>query len=156
MVGSKTVQARSAIPDENLGLLANGASGRWDVSIDETTSGTGRWFAQIEGPSLWLSFEISSPAIITKLNQFLALPWTKGENNEGRLELGDAQGAPVALVRDNEYQDRAFLIVGPGDAPIVRLAVAGEDWDNLVQPFRQLEQGFLPSPSGGTPSGRSR
>jgi hypothetical protein len=156
MVGSKTVQARSAIPDENLGLLAIGASGQWDVSIDATTSGTERWFAQIEGPLLWLSFEISSPEIISKVNQFLALPWTKGENTEDRLELGDARGAPVALVRDDEYPDRAFLSVGPSDAPIVRFAVAGDDWHNLVQALRQVEQDLLPSPNGGTPNDTSR
>ena len=32
---------------ENLGLLANGSAGRWDVSIDCTISGVERWFAQI-------------------------------------------------------------------------------------------------------------
>ena len=156
MAGSNTDQVSSAIPDENFGLMANGSSGRWDVSIDETISGTERWFAQIEGPSLWLSFEIPSPTIISKVNQFLALPQPKGEQTEGRLELGEAEGTPVALVRDDEYPDRGFLIVGPSDAPIVRFAVAGEDWDNLVQALRQVEQDLLQSPSRGTPNGGSR
>jgi hypothetical protein len=151
MAGSKTVQASSAIPDENLGLLANGSSGRWDVSIDETVSGKERWFAQIEGPLLWLSFEIPSPAIIAKLNQFLAPPQTKGEETEDRFDLGEAEGTPVALVRDDEYPDRGFLVIGPSDSPIARFAVAGEDWHNLVQALRQVEQDLPQSPSRGTP-----
>jgi hypothetical protein len=156
MAGSHTVQPSSAIPDENLGLLANGSSGRWDVSIDEAISGTERWFAQIEGPLLWLYFEIPSPAMISKMIQFLAPPQTKSEDPEGRLELGEAKGNPVALVRDDEYPDRAFLIVGPSDCPIVRFAVAGEDWHHLVQALRQVEQDLLPFPSRGTPNDGSR
>jgi hypothetical protein len=61
MAGSKPIQASSETAGENLGLLANGSSGSWEVSIDESVSGTERWFAQIEGPSLWLYFEIPSP-----------------------------------------------------------------------------------------------
>ena len=151
MAGSHASQASPAIPDENLRLLANGSSGRWDVSIDETISGEERWFAQIEGPSLWLSFEIPSPAIIAKVNQFLARPQTKGEETEDRVDLGEAKGTPVALVRDDEYLDRGFLIIGPSDSPIARFAVAGKDWHHLVQALRQVEHGLSQSPSPGTP-----
>jgi hypothetical protein len=156
MAGAHMVQASPAIPDENLGLLANGSSGRWDVSIDETISGTQRWFAQIEGPSFWLSFEMASPEIISKAIQLLARPQTKSEENEGKLNLGEAQGTPVALVRDDEYTDRCFLIVGPSDSPTVRLAVAGEDWHSLVQALRQVEQDLLPSPRDPTPDDSSQ
>ena len=79
MAGSKTIQASSETPGENLGLLANGSSGSWEVSIDQSVSGTERSFAQIEGPSLWLYFEISSPDIIPKIIQFLLPPGTKSE-----------------------------------------------------------------------------
>src|SRR5438067_10170353 len=87
MAGSHTVQASSDIPDENLGLLANGSSGRWEVSIDETVSGTERWFAQVEGQSLWLSFEIPSPEIISKVIQFLAPSQTQRVEHAGQLDL---------------------------------------------------------------------
>jgi hypothetical protein len=133
--------------------LAYGGSDRWDVSIDETVSGTQRWFAQIEGPSLWLYFEVPSPEIISKAIQFLAPPQTKPEETEGNLNLGEAQGAPVSLVRDDEYKDRCFLVVGPNGSPIVRFAVAGDDWHSLVQALHQVEQDLLQSPGSGT-SGR--
>src|SRR5438105_4588344 len=108
MAGSHTVQASSAIPDENLGLLANGSSGRWEVSLDETISGAQRWFAQVEGPSLWLSFEVPSPEVISKVIQLLASPQANRKGTECKLDLGEAHGTPVALVRDDEYQDRCF------------------------------------------------
>src|SRR5215831_16414456 len=115
MAGAPMAQASPAIPDENLGLLANGSSGRWEVSIDETISGTERWFAQIEGPSFWLYFEIPSPEIISRVNEFLARPVTKSEETACKFDLGEAQRAPVALIRDDEYKDRCFLVVGPDD-----------------------------------------
>jgi len=155
MTGSHTVQASSDIPDENLGLSANGSSGRWEVSIDETISGPERWFVQVEGPSLWLSFEIPSPEIISKVIQFLAPPQTQRAENPGQLDLGEAKGTPVALVRDDEYKDRYFLVIGPNDAPIVRFAVVGEDRHSLAQALRQVEQDLLPSPGSSTPSGGS-
>jgi hypothetical protein len=156
MASPHTVPTSSAIPDENLGLLAIGSSGRWDVSIDETISGTARWFVQIEGPSLWLSLEIPSAEIISKWIQFLAQPQTKRTETEDRLGLGEAKGIPVTLVRDDEHQDRSFLIVGPGDSPIVRFAVAGEDLHNLVQALRQVEHDLIPSPRSGAPNDGSR
>jgi len=76
MAGSDTAQSSSALPDENLGLLAIGSSGRWEISIDEAISGTERWFAQIEGPLIWLYFEIPSPEVISKEIRFLASPHT--------------------------------------------------------------------------------
>jgi hypothetical protein len=152
MAGSHTVQASPAIPDENLGLLANGSSGRWEVLVDETISGTHRWFVQIEGPSLWLYFEVPSPDLISKVIQFLAPLQANREETECKLDLGEAHGTPVALVRDDECKDRCFLVVGPDDSPIVRFALAGEDWHNLVQALRQVEQDLIPSPGSGTPS----
>jgi hypothetical protein len=106
-------------------------------------------------PFLGLYFEIPSPEMISKAIQFLARPQTKGEENEGKLDLGEARGTPVALDRDDEYTDRCFLVVGPNDSPIVRLAVAGEDWHNLVQALRQVEQDLFQSPGRGTPGGGS-
>jgi hypothetical protein len=64
MIGSKTIQPSCGTLDEDLGLLAIGSSGPWEVSVDETISGTERWFAQIEGPSISIYFEIPSPSIV--------------------------------------------------------------------------------------------
>ena len=153
MTGSKPIQASSETPNENLGLLANGSSGSWEVSIDESVSGTERSFAQIEGPSLWLYFEIPSPDTIPKIIQFLLPPGTKREQMPGcssrsggrQLDISESEETPVSLVRDDEYKDRCFIVVGRSDSPIVRFSVAGEDLDNLIEAFRQVEEDIHPS-----------
>jgi hypothetical protein len=155
MAASKRIQAVSEDPDENLGLLANGSSGPWEVSIDESVSGVERSFAQIEGPSLWLYFEIPSPDIIPKMIQFLLPPGTKREEMPSRssrrsnklLDISKPEETPVSLVRDDEYKDRCFIVVGRSDSPIVRFSIAGEDLDNLVEALRQVEADIRPSAS---------
>ena len=77
MAGPKTSRMISPVDDEPLGLLANGSSGPWEFSVDETISGNERWFAQIEGPSVYISFEIPSPAIVGEAVRFLAPPHDK-------------------------------------------------------------------------------
>ena len=154
MAGSTTIQACSKTPGENLGLLANGSSGSWEVSIDQSVSGTERSFAQIEGPSLWLYFEIPSPDMIPKIIQFLLPPGTKREETpscssrrNGKLDISAAAETPVALVRDDEYNDRCFIVIGQSDSPIIRFSVAGEDLDNLVEALRQVEEDIHSSAS---------
>ena len=156
MTGSKPIQASSETPGENLGLLANGSSGSWEVSIDESVSGTERSFAQIEGPSLWLCFEIPSSDIIPKIIQFLLPPGTKREEmpscssrSGGKLlDISEPEETPVSLVRDDKYRDRCFILVGRSDSPIVRFSVASEDLDNLVEALRQVEEEFAGHPRG--------
>jgi hypothetical protein len=58
--------------NESLGLTAIGSAGSWEVAIDETTSGTTqKWFAQIEGHSVYLYFAVQSPRVIDKMLDFL-------------------------------------------------------------------------------------
>ena len=146
MAGSRTIQRDSGTQDEDLGLLANGSSGPWEFSVDETISGTERWFAQIEGPSAYVYFEIPSPSIVREAVEFLAPSRDlKPESHfssrpHDTLSISKAGGVPVSLVRDDEYEDRYFMVVGPGDSPVVRFTFAGEDLRNLVEALRQAEQ----------------
>jgi len=61
---------------ESFGLIANGSSGDWDISVDEATAGAGRWFVQIESRSAYLSFQIASPKVISDAHGFLELDST--------------------------------------------------------------------------------
>jgi hypothetical protein len=58
---------------EGIGLLALGSSGPWEVAIDETMSGPARYFAQIEGPALYLYFEIPTIELIEDVLDFLVV-----------------------------------------------------------------------------------
>jgi hypothetical protein len=119
---------------DDLSLLANGSSGRWDVAVDETTSGPDRWFLQIEGPAASLYFEIPSVDVVSRM---LTLLSPHPEDGAGPLSVGTDEGTPVTLVRDDEYSDRFFLIVGPADRPIARFVIAGTDAAEIAEALRQ-------------------
>ena len=129
--------------NENLGLMANGASGDWEVAVDETTKGPDRWFVQIEGPSIYFSFEIASPEMIAQALGFLeGHSSTHGSHaifstENGSLLFGKHQQSPVILVRDDEYKDRYFLVVGQEADVVVRFMIAGQDLKDVKEAFRQ-------------------
>jgi hypothetical protein len=134
---------RSNVGTESIGLLATGCSGTWSVDIDETTAGAARWFAQIEGPSVYVYFQIPSPEITGRATQFLT---ERPENqssqpgSNGALVIGGDKRASVSLIRDDEFNDRYFLLIGPQDNPIVRITLAGEDLQHIVKAFRQASE----------------
>ena len=112
-----------------LGLLANGSCGRWTIDVDEATSGPDQWFMQIEGPSVYFDFQLPSPRIIERIHHFLRpqQPSGGGSQSEGELAIGTGKSAPVRLLRDDEFDDRFFLVVGLSDGPVVRYTLAGDD-----------------------------
>jgi hypothetical protein len=128
----------------SVGLLAVGSSGRWEIAIDETTSGPQRWFAQIEGPAVYLYFEISSLEIIDQAIEFVtaaggdadAAPAARGDT----LALGTSKSTPVKLVRDDEFSDRYFLVIEPKDGAVVRFTVATHDLAHVIDALRQVKQ----------------
>jgi len=129
------------------GLLANGSSGPWEIAIDETTSGPDRWFAQIEGSAVSFCFEIPSLEIVGKMLQFLESrsttkkqPSNGSIGRNGLLVIGKDKKIPVALVKDDEYEDRFFLVVGPMDSPLVRFVLAGKDVVNIADALRQVKE----------------
>jgi hypothetical protein len=131
----------------SFGLLANGSSGPWEIAIDETTSGPDRFYAQIEGPSATFYFEIPSVDIVGKMVRFLEphqVPTRRSSisslGGSGWLVIGKDKKTPITLVKDDEYEDRFFLLVGPMDSPIVRFVIAGTDVVKIADALRQIEQ----------------
>lgn len=132
--------------NQDLGLLANGSSGPWEVSIDETLTGLERWFAQIEGPLISLCFEISSLEIVAKVVRFLK-PLATGKGQPSRrgggsfeLVLSKASQTPVSLVRDDEFDDRCFVLVGRADSPIIRCSLTGADSHHILKALDQVKK----------------
>jgi hypothetical protein len=133
---------------EKIGLLANGTSGTWEVSIDETISGRERWFAQIEGRSVYLYFEIASLDTVIKTRRFLTsdrdgcrrIGESRSTLIKESLRISKAKTTSVTLIRDDEYADRFFFVVGPIASPIVRLSLMGKDVRDLVRALQQIEQ----------------
>jgi len=141
----KESRARSTAQQTSVGLMAIGSSGPWEVAIDQTVSGPDRWSAKIEGPSVYLSFEIPSLKIIDRAIEFLTrFPPQTGRNDahskrEEIVALGSSKSARVNLVRDDEFSDRYFLIIEPKGELLIRFTIAGDDLTHLIDALRQAK-----------------
>src|SRR5262245_61932946 len=131
----------------SFGLLANGSCGPWDIAIDEATSGPDRWWIQIEGPSVSFYFEILSLEIVGMMARFLkpGVPASSQTTSafskrSGSFMLGKDKKAPIFLVKDDEYNDRFFLVIGPSESPPVRFVIAGADVVKLAQALQQAQE----------------
>ncbi|HUY87818.1 MAG TPA: hypothetical protein VMV10_03695 [Pirellulales bacterium] len=122
-------------------LLANGASGSWEIAIDETASGAGRWWAQIEGPTATFYFEIPGVDIVGKMIEFL-------EHAQASLQracslvISKPKENRVALVKDEEYADRFFLTLGSSEKPLARFVLTGPDVSQIAAALRQVQEDF--------------
>jgi hypothetical protein len=127
-----------------VGLLANGSSGSWEVAIDETISGKDRWFAQLEGRTIYVYFEIPTPSIVGEVIRYLENGNTRGNsrsvNRGGGLLIGGDKRTPVTLMRDDEFADRVFLVIGPASAPVVRYTISGTDINKIIEALRQVKE----------------
>jgi hypothetical protein len=139
---SEKVNGRKA----TLGLAANGTSGGWEVAVDETLAGREKWFAQIEGPSLSLYFQISSPGAVQGMIRFLeqCRP-AKAEAphspvGDGSKRIGGSHWASVHLLRDAERPEGCFLTVGPSARPCARFFLTGEDVASLTRALKQAQE----------------
>jgi hypothetical protein len=140
MGAQKGIVAANGRSNGQIGLLANGSSGRWDVAIDQTIAGKDRWFAHVEGPSICCYFEISSPRIVADAIAYLDQGNNRPARPAGSLLIGCDKHIPVSLIRDDEFADRVFLVVGPDSAPIVRCTISGADIGNIVAAMRQVQE----------------
>jgi len=118
----------------NLALLANGSSGRWSVTLDESTEGTEHWFLQIEGPSLNLFCEVNEPDILHRLGIVLESSAIKPALV---LVLGQVNRIPLRVQWDLEDDQTLFFTVGPASRPLVRYAISGPDIRALAEATHQ-------------------
>jgi hypothetical protein len=141
--GTKPVTDRNIA---KIGLLANGSSGSWEIAIDETISGKDRWFAQLEGPAISFYFEIPSPRIIDDTIDYLGPGCSSPQGNSqsanrnAPLRIGGDKRMPVSLVRDDEFADRIFLVVGSDSAPVIRYTFSGPDISMMLEALRQVKE----------------
>lgn len=138
MTSSQQLFNSSDEEDDKVGLLANGGAEGWEISVDEMTSGPDKWFAQIEGPFVYLYFEIASPSTIEKLLRFLQASDVPATSGGEYIELGMFNKISVKILRDDEYQDRYFLCVGDKGRETMRISLMRNDIKALSVATRQI------------------
>jgi hypothetical protein len=143
-MSSNSISTQSAENDYGFDLVASASAGPWRVLIDETHSGPEKWFVQLHGPSVYFSFEISSPKTIDTLVHFLeqsaeSNPSSSRNKSNSSLLVSTPSEVPVTVIRDDEYADRCFLVLGAEAGVIVRYTFAGVDLANLTEALRKTK-----------------
>jgi hypothetical protein len=118
-----------------LGLVASADSGFWMIAVDQTTSGAERWFLQIKGPSAHLYIEIPSTQVIDQAASLFAARSSPGlveAHTAESFDIGEFAGLPVALVFDDEFRDRCFLLIADGSCSTLRFTIVGADFVSLA------------------------
>lgn len=127
-------------------LLANGASGCWDIDVDESPDGN-EWTLQLVGPQAYLVFRLRDLGIIPKAVRFLQAGPNAGRNqrgaagpdDNGELPLGRFGSASVSLRWDDEEGfRRCFLIIGQTAHSTMHLNLYDADIDMIVEALRQV------------------
>jgi hypothetical protein len=95
---------------QSWGLAALGNSGQICVDVDEATSGPERWQLTLDCPNWHLRFDIIGPQAVTHWLAFLNAH--DGMIETATLSLGTFLGSPVVIIKDDEFADRFFLVVG--------------------------------------------
>jgi hypothetical protein len=135
-------QAPRASRDQTgaMALLAVGASGPWEIAIDQTTSGRKRLLAQVDGPALNLTFEISGLAVVDEAVEFLSrVRQGSTTGAEAEIVLGHSQAIQVAIIRDDEFSDRCFVVIESRAGVLVRFTLAGNDLIHLIDVLNQIQ-----------------
>ena len=86
---------------EHYGVLAIGRSGRFTVEILEARAGARLMSIEADGWSL--TFALNEHRLADILTHL------RGGGQSAKLQAGIFLGAPVILIRDNEFSDRYFL-----------------------------------------------
>ncbi len=109
----------------NWGCAAVGRSGGVSVDANQTTLGETRWELDLGFPEFRLRFAIPSPDTVSRLHDFLAT----GDADE--LVIGMIASAPLTIIRDNEFDDRFFLMTSAADGAL-HWTIAGATLSDLI------------------------
>ena len=132
---------------DDLGLLANGSSRRWDIAVDASLD-RDEWSLEIDGPQTYLVFQLQDLSVIPAALRFLESGPPSGPRHDSALTLGRFGSASVSLVWDNEDFPRCFIVIGPKARSTLRLSLESEDIQMVIEALRQVVRD-IPQDSGG-------
>ena len=76
---------------DGFGLTAFGASGPWEVAIDEVLDREGKWTAETEGPNFYICFDVRELDVAKEALDYLTGPSSVGNaRRQHSSSRGDA------------------------------------------------------------------
>ena len=126
------------------GLLADATHDGVTVELDEGLNGRG-WRLSLTMAGLSVPLELDGPEAITSAVRLLRVPHPAGTSP---VDLGTWGKQPAELVRDDEFDDRAFLILGRSRGVVpIRLTFVGPTFNGLLLALADVA-GQLPAAIG--------
>ena len=107
------------------GLFAEATHGPLTAELDDGLNGRG-WLLRLATPGWTLPLNVDGPEVIAQAARLLQSPHGKLP----AIPLGLWNRSPAELIRDDEFDDRAFLIVGRPRP--MRITFAGETFASLT------------------------
>ena len=125
--------AEAAVPA--WGAAAVATVGPVTVEVDEALA-TPDWQLSLDTPAIYLRLRINGPETITRLHEFLTarLSGAAMEFTPGRHRSQN-----VLILRDDEPQERCFIVIGAADESSVRLTLSVEEcqqWGKALEDIR--------------------
>jgi hypothetical protein len=137
------------VPPDGYGLVALGSSHGWDVAVDESLDREDEWNIEIEGPQVYIVFQLGDPGVLRRALEFLRCrrrgpvqAASHRDRGDDDLVLGRFGASSVSLIWDDEDFARCFLVVGPQARSTMRVSLYGEDIDQLIQALEQAVEGI--------------
>ena len=127
-------------PTKHYGAVAVGSTSRFDVEIDEALDDANDIQMFINARSWSFRFALSTLNHAAQLLSFLREH--AGRLTFSELVLGSFHGAPVLLIKDNEFADR-FWLRASGSGQVVELVLAGADVFEFTDAVAQAVQDLL-------------
>ncbi len=126
--------------------MAFSSSGPWDLTIDESLDQEDKWTAEIEGPNVYISFNIRDLKVIQEALAFLQRrnldrpdqDLNASSTSQAELTLGKFGSNSIILIWDNEDFIRCFLVVGPRANSTMRLTLSGDEIEMLAKAFEKI------------------
>ncbi len=127
----------STTPPKEYGAAAVGKTSRFDVVIDEALDDASDIQISISTRSWSFRFALSAREDVARMLSFQR-EYT-GRLVFSELAVGSFQGAPVRLIKDNEFADR-FWLRAYGDGSMVEFVLAAEDLAEFTDAVAQAVQ----------------
>lgn len=122
------------------GIFSIGVAGRFHIELNEGNSPAGLtvWWVSFEfHPHHQLWFEVENPQIFVEALRFFEDTYQK--EAQGYIELGQCFGSPLVIEKDDEFNDRYFMIIkGTDDMSYWQICLAGGEANDFICALRQV------------------